>query len=371
LTTKSVLNLRAIEPGFRTSGIMTGRITLSTRDSARQAAFFARLDEQIAQLPAATATSISTNLPGSGWSEGVAAVEGRTYARSRDWPRIRRLGVTPGFFKTFDVSISRGRPILDEDRAGTLPVAVVNQRFVDRIFRGADPIGHRINLSPNDSVAQWVTIVGVFPNLYAFDQGSINRRDPWPAEVMTAFRQEVRGSASIAIRTSGDPTSMAQPLRALVASLDPDLPVYSLTSMSDLLAQSRWDVRIFGGLFVVFGIVALALASIGLYAVLAFAVSRREREMGIRMALGAAALDVVRLVVRGAAIQLAIGVSIGTMLGIGVGRLAGAVLFEVQPTDPAIIATVIGTLAMTGLAACAVPALRATRSDPVRSLRAE
>jgi ABC-type antimicrobial peptide transport system permease subunit len=157
----------------------------------------------------------------------------------------------------------------------------------------------------------------------------------------------------------------------LIASLDQDLPVYSLLPMTDVLAQSRWDVRIFGGLFVIFGIVALALASIGLYAVLAFSMNRREREMGIRMALGATAANVVRLVFSDGAIQLGIGVSIGTLLGVGVAQLAGSVLFEVQPSDPAIIAIVISTLAATGLAACVGPAVRATRSDPVRSLRAE
>jgi ABC-type antimicrobial peptide transport system permease subunit len=117
--------------------------------------------------------------------------------------------------------------------------------------------------------------------------------------------------------------------------------------------------------------IALALASIGLYAVLAFSVNQRDREMGVRMALGAAAADVVRLVVRGAAVQLAIGVSIGMLLGIGVARLAGAVLFEVKATDPGIIGVVIVTLATTGFAACVAPALRATKSDLVRSLRAE
>jgi putative ABC transport system permease protein len=279
---------------------------------------------------------------------------------------VRYLAVAPGFFSTFDVAVLRGRPITAEDRAGTLPVAVVNERFVDENFRGADPIGQRINLSPGDTIPSWVTIVGVMPTLYSASLG-----DPWPPEVLTAFRQEPHGSASIAIRTTGDPTSIAQSLRTLVASLDRDLPVYSLTPMSDVLAQVMWPMRIFGGLFVVFGIVALALASIGLYAVLAFSVSRREREMGIRMALGAAAADVVRLVFRDGAVQLVSGVSIGLVLGIGAANLARAALFGVEPTDPATIAVVIATLAATGFAACVVPAWRATKSDPVRSLRAE
>src|SRR5205823_2436845 len=135
---------------------------------------------------------------------------------------------------------------------------------------------------------------------------------------------------TIAILTADDPASAAQRLRTVVASLDPDLPVYALTSMSEVLAESRWEVRVIGGLFTVFGLVALALASIGLYAMLAFSVAGREREMGIRMALGAGVADVVRLVVRGGAIQLGIGASIGVLLGVAAARLAGAVLFEVE-----------------------------------------
>jgi ABC-type antimicrobial peptide transport system permease subunit len=147
--------------------------------------------------------------------------------------------------------------------------------------------------------------------------------------------------------------------------------VYALTSMTDVLDRSRWDVRVFGGLFVVFGAVALVLASIGLYAVLAFSVSRREREMGIRLALGAAATDVVRLVLRDGGIQLIVGVSVGLSLGVAGAGLARAVLFGVQPTDLLTLTVVLATLVATGFLACIFPALRATRADPVRSLRSE
>ena len=369
LATKSVINLRSLEPGFRTHDVMTGRISLRIRDDEQRKAFFERIESELAHLSGATAVSVSTGLPGSGWGEGVAAVEGKTYARSSAWPAVRRLAVTPGFFETFGVTVSRGRPIGAEDRAGSIPVAVVNQRFVEENFRGSDPIGRRINLNPEDSIASWVTIVGVMPALYAADPAS--QLDPWPAELLTAFDQAPHGSASIAIRTVGEPASVAQPLRALVASLDPDLPVYALAKMNDVLAQSRWYVRVFGGLFVVFGIVALALASIGLYAVLAFSVSLREREVGIRIALGAGVADVVRLVFRDGAVQLAIGALIGVTLGVGAARLARTVLFGVQPTDLTLIAVVVATLAATGFAACVVPAWRATKADPVRSLRSE
>jgi putative ABC transport system permease protein len=366
LVTKSVLNLRAIQPGFRTEGVMTGRVTLSGRGADRQAAFFQRLEAEIARLPGAVATSLSTDLPGAGWGRRSIEVAGRAYARSQDHPSVRHLAVTPGFFKAYDVAIMRGRPIATDDRVGSNPVAVVNQRFVDENLRGSDPLGQRVNLSADDSVAQWVTIVGVMPPLYA-----ASLRDPWPPEVITAFYQEPHSSASVTIRTADNPAAVAKPLRALVASLDSDLPVYALSSMRDVLAEPTWPMRVFGGLFVVFGIVALALASIGLYAVLAFSVSRREREMGIRMALGAAAGDVIRLVLVDGAVQLAIGVSIGVAMGIGLARLARAALFGVQPNDPSMIAIVIGTLAVAGFAASVVPAVRATRADPVRSLRSE
>jgi predicted permease len=366
LMTRSVMNLRSLEPGFRTEGVLTGRVTLAVRDPVRRAAFFERLEDGIARIPGATAASLSSDLPGTGWGQRDIAIEGATYAPASRRPVVRHLAVTPGFFETFDVEVIRGRTLTADDRSGSLPVAVVDQRFAREQLPGADPIGRRVNLAPGDSVPRWVTIVGVMPTLYA-----ASLQDPWPAELLTPFAQEQEGSASIAIQTSGDPAALAQPLRALVASLDADLPVYSISTMDDVLAEWAWPERVFGGLFVIFGISALVLASIGLYAVLAFTVSRREREMGIRMALGARAADVMRLVLRDGAVQLVAGVGIGMLLGVAAAHAARAVLFGVQPGDPATMAAVIATLAATGFAASLAPALRATRADPVRSLRAE
>ncbi|HEY4130618.1 MAG TPA: FtsX-like permease family protein, partial [Gemmatimonadaceae bacterium] len=195
--------------------------------------------------------------------------------------------------------------------------------------------------------------------------------DAWPAEVLTAFDQHPQSSATIAIRATSDPTAMAQPLRALVASIDPDLPVYRLTTMREALDDATVPVRLFGSLFVVFGIVALTLASIGLYAVLAFAVSRREREIGVRVALGATATDIVRMVLKDGGLQLALGIPVGLVLGVVGARAARAMLFGVEPTDPATIAIVVATLLATGIAACVGPAIRASKADPVRSLSAE
>jgi putative ABC transport system permease protein len=365
LTTKSLLNLRSVEPRFRTQQILTARVTLTSRDSVQNAAVFERLDDAVRRLPGVSATLIS-GLPGTGWGRRSAAVEGHTLARGEYRPMVRHLAVTPGFFATFDVAITRGRAITSEDRRGSLPVAVVNQRFVNDYLAGADPIGRRINVGESDSIPHWVTIVGIMPTLYA-----VSMQDPWPAEILTAFDQEVDASATIALHTTGDPSLLAKPLRDVVASMDRDLPVYSIASMQDVIAESTWPARVFGGLFAVFGVVALALASIGLYAVLAFAVRQRERELGIRMALGAVGADIVRLVFRDGLVQLAVGVPLGLILGIGAAGAARATLFGVQPTDPTAIGVVVAVLAATGCAACVMPAARAARVDPLQSLRSE
>jgi putative ABC transport system permease protein len=366
LTTKSLLNLRSVEPRFRTRQVLTARVTLTSRDTLRNAVFFERLSDAIEGLPGVAQAALMTGVPGTGWGRRSAVVEGRVLEREAPRPTVSHLAVTPGFFAAFDIAVTRGRAITSEDRRGSPPVAVVSQRFVSDYFGGVDPIGRRVNIGESDSLPRWVTIVGVVPTLYA-----VSMQDPWPAEILTAFHQEVDASATIAIRTTGDPSLLAKPLRDMVASMDRDLPVYSVASMQDLMKESTWPSRIFGGLFAVFGIVALVLASIGLYAVLAFAVRQRERELGIRMALGAAAADIVRLVFRDGVAQLAIGVPLGLVLGIGAAGMARATLFGVQPTDPVAVGVVVAVLGATGCAACVAPALRATRVDPLRSIRAE
>jgi predicted permease len=366
LATKSMLNLRSVEPHFRTSNVLAARVTLTSRDTIRNAAFFARLDDELTRLPGASAATLISGLPGTGWGETPVSVDGQPPTRRGRVRSARHLAVTAGFFKTFDVTPIRGRAITPEDRRGSLPVAVVNQRFVRDLFANTDPIGHRINLSENDTLPRWATIVGVIPDLYA-----ISTQDPWPAEVITALRQETNASASIAIHSDGDPTTLTEPLRTLVASFDRDLPIYSVTTMKESMAESSWPARVFGGLFAVFAVVALALASIGLYSVLAFAVRQRERELGIRMALGAAAGDVIRLVLRDGFAQLALGIPIGLALGIAAAKAARAMLFGVQPTDALVVGVVVATLVVSGMIACVAPALRAAKADPLRSLRAE
>jgi ABC-type antimicrobial peptide transport system permease subunit len=192
--------------------------------------------------------------------------------------------------------------------------------------------------------------------------------NPFPAEVLTAFRQEPVASSAVVAMTGDDAPAS---LRKLVASLDPEAPVYAVSSLDVALAQSLWPMRLFGGTFVVFGILAIVLAAIGLYAVMAFSVSRRVREIGIRLALGATRVDVVRMIFRGAAVTIGVGMTAGLLLGAVIARGLGSVLFGVSVMDPIVFGIVAGVLATVAMVACLVPANRATRLDPVIALRTD
>jgi ABC-type antimicrobial peptide transport system permease subunit len=175
----------------------------------------------------------------------------------------------------------------------------------------------------------------------------------------------------ISARTAAGPMALTQAVRTVAAELEPDLPLYWIMSLDQAIAQPLWFVRVFGTMFMIFGFIALFLAAVGLYAVMSFSVSRRTREIGIRMALGAEAVRVVRMIIRQGALQLAVGMAIGLAAALGVSSLMSVILFDVRPHDTLVFGSVAATLALAGLAASAVPALRATRVDPLTALRTE
>jgi putative ABC transport system permease protein len=208
-------------------------------------------------------------------------------------------------------------------------------------------------------------VVGVIPDIFTGDTG--NPRD---VGILMPLAQNQQRFVSIAVRA---PNAMAltPQVRAMVASLDRDIPIYNVSAFDDVIASNVWHIRVFGGLFMVFGFAALLLAAIGLYAVMAFSVSRRAREVGIRIALGARTSHVLRLVFRQGIIQLGIGMTLGIGLAAVLANLVAGALFDVQPRDPWTFAAVVGVLATAGLLACYVPARRAARVDPLSAMRAE
>ena len=366
--TKSMANLRRVEPGFASADVFTARVSLASRDPVRQRQFLEALDRELTAMPGAKGAYLGNGLPGTGWGGGRVAVEGRVYARPQDYPPARTLAVTPGFFSTFGVPVRQGRAINAGDVRESTPVAMVSESFVLQHFPKTDPIGHRVRLGGPRNEAEWLTIVGVVPTLFAT---TFSMRDVWPPEVLTAFWQErTLTSASIAVRGPGD-VAAAAPIRKIVTALDAETPIYATASMTEVLGAPTQPLRVFGTMFVIFGIVSLVLAAVGLYAVMAFSVSRRVRELGIRMALGASGSDVVRMVCRQGAKQALIGIALGFVVGAAAVRMARAVLFGVAPNDPVVFAMVGGVLGVSALVACLIPAVRATRVDPLVALRTE
>jgi len=358
--TKSIVRMRMMDPHFTTNAIFTARITASSStDTARARQLFEGLERDLASVSGVDGAVLANGLPGVEWQGGRVEVEGHVYARPQERPVTRTLAVSSGFFRTFGVSLLQGRGILSTDRAQTQRVVVINDAFARWQFAGVNPIGRRIRLGETPTDADWATVVGVIPTLYAG-----NSRNAWPPEVLTSLAQEPRlSSVSIALR-GADGVANAATVRRIVSALDPEVPVYSIASMDELMFRAQWPVRVLGTMFVLFGVASLVLAAIGLYAVMAFSVSRRTREMGIRIALGATAGSVVGMICRQGAVQIALGMTVGFAVGALVVQAARAALFEVRPSDP----WVFGASA---LAACLIPAFRATGVDPVIALRSE
>jgi predicted permease len=368
--TKSIMQLRRLDPRFAAEAVVTTRVSLTTTDTLAQRRAFETVEHDLDSQSGLDGAYLGNDLPGTGWRGARFALEGRTYPRGRDYPFAQTLAVSPGFFRTFGVPILRGRAILPSDRQGSERVAVVSEAFARRNFPAVDPLGRRISIAERPDKPEWLTIVGVIPSLYSLGRVSADG-DHFPPEVITPFWQEHSWpSASIALR---GPASVANAttVRKVIAEYDPNLPVYATQSMHDVLNKPVWPVRVFGTLFGVFGLASLMLAAIGLYAVMAFWVSRRVREMGIRMALGATAGTLVRLICRQGGTQIIIGMAIGLLAGAAFVRGLSLLLFEVKPNDMAVFVTVGSVLGGCALLACVIPAIRATRVDPLVALRSD
>ena len=370
LMIKSVANIRSIELGYKPDGVFTARLGFpeSYTDTMPQKLFFEQLQQKVAAIPGVTSASIAGGLPSGdiNYGGGRFAIEGKSYSRDQDYPRSRATQVNETFFETLQIPTRAGRTFNSGDRAGSLPVAVVSERFVKDFFPDGNALGRRIRPGTGASNEPWLTIVGVVGDVFLGDPE--NPRGP---VVYRPFAQNHTRFAYVVARSNGQPLQLTNPVRAAVASLNPDIPLYWVYSLRDAIARPLWFIRIFGTMFMIFGFIALFLAAIGLYAVMSFSVSRRTREVGIRMALGARGGDVVRMIFRQGAMQLAVGMTVGIAFALGVSQLLQILLLDVTPRDPVIYSGVVITLVTTGLLACLIPARRATKVDPLTALRSQ
>ena len=334
-------------------------------------AAYDRIVSNIQRTNGVASVALADALPMRGGATTSLDIDGRPLPSDARPPAVIAVTVTPTYFDTVGAPIRRGRGLDDRDGTPGRLHVVINDALATRHFPAEDPIGRRIRLINPDradsSKAEWLTIVGVSATVR---QGDPQALEP-AAVVYRPHRQFGSAGMAILVRAAADPTALANPIRQAVQNVETDQPVYAVQTINDALAQARWPYRVFGSMFAIFALVALALSAVGIYAVTSYSVTQRTPEIGVRMALGAAPQQVRWLVLRQGLGQLAIGLTIGVTLGLFLSRVLGTLLVQIPPRDPVTFVSITVLLSVVMLVACLVPARRATRLDPLTALRVE
>jgi len=370
LLLRSFIALNSEDPGFATRGVLALQLQLPSAaygEPAQVAGFYEQLVERLDALPgvesaAAGSTLLLSRLPGS----ASINIEGRppVAAGARNIP-VPYDSVTPEFFSTLQIPLRRGRMFTRADSAPSQPVVMVNETFVRRFFPGEDPLGRRLTFgNPSQPDTRWQTIVGVVADT---KRGGFER-EPW-AETYFPMAQSPESRAFVLLRTNGDPITLAAPAQNAVWSIDRNQAIASIRTVPELLAQRELNRRFTTLLLGVFAAVALVLAILGTYGVIAHGTAQRTQEIGIRIALGADRQMILRMVLIGGLRIAAAGLAIGVLGALALTRVLSGLLFGVSARDPLTFVVVPGALLAAALAACWIPARRAMHVEPVVALR--
>jgi putative ABC transport system permease protein len=394
LLARSFGKLRQVDTGFTACNVLTLRVALpdakyptpiSITDPCDPAGlpFFERLLERVRSLPGVEAAAAGTLLPlgaGQGWGKNMS-IEGRPAPTLDQTPLVRFALISPDYFLTLGIAVRQGRAFAATDREQTQPVAIINETLARRYFPGEDPVGKTIWLgvpehllppeqqTPQNRVPRRL-IIGVVADVKG---GSLNQPPlPLVYAPLTQYRREGwSNTLMLAVQTSQAPESLAAAIRAEVRALDPDQPVTNVRTIADLLSQSLAAARFSLLLLGLFAGVALVLAGLGIYGVMAHTVAQRTHEIGIRLALGAQQRDVLRMVAKQGMALTLIGLAVGLVSALALTRLMATLLFGVTATDPLTFAGVVLLLVAVALVACWLPARRAAQVDPLIALRCD
>jgi putative ABC transport system permease protein len=394
LMIRSFIKLRQVDLGFSAHNVLTMRVPLPTvkypvpltatdpRDPGGLA-FYDQLLTRLRALPGVREATAATILPlgaGDGWGKFLS-IEGRTESSLDKVPLVRFALISPDYFQTFGIAMRQGRPFTVNDKSNSQLVAIINETLARRFFPNEDPVGKTIWMGPPENLlppedqtpdnrANRRTIVGVVSDVKG---GSLNQ--PTSALVyapLTQYRREGWSNGlMVAVQTTTTPESLSSAIRDQVRGLDPDQPVTSVRTMDQLLSRTLSEAKFSLLLFGLFAGLALVLAAIGIYGVMATAVTQRTHEIGLRMALGAQKRDVLRLVIGQGMVLVLIGVVAGLVSAVALTRLMSTLLFGVSATDPMTLGLITVLLAAVALVACYLPARRATKVDPLVALRYE
>ncbi len=366
LFVRSLRNATAIDPGFRTRSalLLSLNLDLNGYSGDRVPGFFRELVDNVRAIPGVEAAAVTTSVPlGGGRTRRSLRVAGYT-PRPGEEMELPMATVGAGYFETMGVPVLRGRGFAASDREGAPGAVIVNEAFAARFWPGANPIGRAVLLDGDGGPVS--TVVGLVANGKYSSLGEA----PGPF-YYTAFEQHPRPAGVIVVRTTGDPRSIIGPVRAAVVALDRNLPITGITTLQEQLDLSTLPARAAGILLGAFGLLGLVLAAVGLYGVMAYSVQQRTHEIGIRMALGARAADVLQLVVRRGLSLTLMGLAIGLALALPLSRFVGGFLYGLSPSDPATLVAVVALLGAVALAAAYLPARRAAHISPSDALRTE
>jgi putative ABC transport system permease protein len=371
LFVQSVVSMLNVPLGFTADHLLTARITLprpndvsraAYLDPARRVAFYREAQRRIAALPGIERVAMSSQIPMGGFNPPLfVELDAPATAEPNVRPTMHNFQVSPGYFETMDIRIVRGRAFNDADRVGSEPVAIVSEAAARMFWKGRDPVGERLRLGPD---FPWMTVVGVAGDV-------LNRRLTEPPQpiLYQPLEQSSDLTFALLVRTHVDTANLGEHIAREVRTVDPELPVHSLRTMSELIGTAVAQRRFLMRLLVAFGTVATGLALLGIYGVMAYSVAQRTREIGIRIAIGARQVDVSRMVLRRGLGLTAAGAIAGIVASLGLTQFVKSQLFGIQPTDPATMA--LALVVMMGVAAVAayLPARRAARVDPIVALR--
>jgi putative ABC transport system permease protein len=370
LMMRTMWSLAGVDPGFRADHVLTGRVALSGAKWKAPEILIAFYDEVLAsvrRLPGITSAALTLSLPieGSQWGS-VFIVSGKPLPPRADLPSAAIVPVSSGYFQTMGIAMKSGREFSRADDQRAAHVVIVNETLARRLWPGENAIGKRIKQGWPEWKTPWREVVGVAADVKLEGVDAVT-----PLQIFAPLAQETTRSVAIVARTAGDPGDLAKPFTAAVQAVEPTSPVTGVQPLTQLMTTALATRRLSTMIFAVFAAVAVLIAAIGLYGVVAHSVTERTREIGVRMALGAERRRVLRLFIGQGLITAIAGVIAGSGVAIWLSRRIESLLFGVTPTDPATLGAVSMLLIVVACVACYIPARRATQVDPLIALKSE
>ena len=355
--------------GFQTDHLLTAGVTLDDaryKDAPHRVAFVRDVLSRLLQMPGAESAAATSDLPSTGPGSVSIRIQGQTDLPASQVQTALDMVVTPDFFRTAGIRVLRGRPFTEQDDAMKPRVVLVNQKFVERYLQGGDALGKQIRVEVNGAPSGWSEIIGVVNNVKTYSEATTD--DPG---VYESFLQRPVASFSLMVRTAGDPNALISPMRDTVAQVDGELPLSRLMSMPAVIDRQKGGNSFFTSALSSFAVLALILAAIGIYGLIAYSVGQRTYEIGIRMAMGAKSRDVMRMILREGMMMAAIGAVIGFAMSLPLPKVFGAIFFDMHVSEPRLYIGVPLLILAVAMLATYIPARRAAKIDPIIALRQE